>query len=29
LMYLLKHGELVLERLLELPATQNHTLSLS
>ncbi|MDW8425263.1 MAG: bacillithiol biosynthesis cysteine-adding enzyme BshC [Meiothermus sp.] len=29
LMYLLKHGERVLDRLLELPATGNHTLSLS
>ena len=29
LMYLLKHGEIVLQRLLELPATDNHTLSLS
>lgn len=29
LMYLLKHGELVLQRLLQLPATNNHTLSLS
>ncbi|GIW34443.1 bacillithiol biosynthesis cysteine-adding enzyme BshC [Meiothermus sp.] len=29
LMYLLKHGERVLDKLLELPATGNHTLSLS
>ncbi len=29
LMYLLKHGERVLDRLLELPATGNHTISLS
>ncbi|WP_299425414.1 bacillithiol biosynthesis BshC, partial [uncultured Meiothermus sp.] len=28
LMYLLKHGEIVLQRLLELPATGNHTLRL-
>ncbi|GIW26289.1 bacillithiol biosynthesis cysteine-adding enzyme BshC [Meiothermus sp.] len=28
LMYLLKHGERVLDKLLELPATGNHTLSL-
>lgn len=29
LMYLLKHGEWALDKLLELPATGNHTLSLS
>lgn len=29
LMYLLKHGEIILQRLLELPATGNHTLDLS
>jgi len=29
LMYMLKHGDIVLQRLLELPATGNHTLSLA